>query len=74
LTNMSHSKSNKDQPVILVAGASTGIGLALVKKLAVSGYRVVATARKLSLSRFSESGYLENEQLHIRALDVTNLK
>ncbi len=71
---MSPSKSNKDQPVVLVTGASTGIGLALVKKLAVSGYRVVATARKSSLSRFSESGLRDNEHLHIRALDVTNLK
>ncbi|KAI0367715.1 NAD-P-binding protein [Pilatotrama ljubarskyi] len=40
------------QLVWLITGASTGLGLALTERLLARGDRVVATARKSSLSRF----------------------
>lgn len=59
--------------VVLVTGASTGIGLALVRQLQAAGsFRIVATARKSSLSRFDEAGIQETDRLRIRALDITN--
>jgi len=57
--------------VVLVSGASTGIGLVLLKQLQQFDFRVVATARKESLSRFASAGIKESEKLIIRALDVT---
>ena len=60
-----------DRPVVLITGASTGIGLALAKKLITEPYRLVLTARSSSLPRFSEHGFAENEHLRLRPLDVT---
>jgi len=59
-------------PVVLVTGATTGIGLALVKRLQKRGFRVVATAREPSLGRFGSNGFETNERTMIRALDVTD--
>ena len=60
-----------DRRVVLVTGASTGIGLALAKALSKTSLRVALTARSASLPRFSEQGLEEHEDLLIRALDVT---
>lgn len=57
---------------MLITGASSGIGLALAKLGLQRGYRVVATARKSSLSRFRSLGLPESENFLIRPLDVTN--
>jgi len=59
--------------VVLVTGATTGIGLALVKILQQSGDRVVVTARASSLERFSDEGIAEDDKTLLRPLDVTNL-
>ncbi len=58
--------------VVLVTGASTGIGLALVRELLKTDMRIVATARDSSLPRFGSEGLVDNERLLIRPLDVTN--
>jgi len=58
--------------VVLITGASTGIGLALSKKLYHSSYRTVATARSASLERLAKEGLTETENFLIRPLDVTN--
>ncbi len=58
-------------PVVLVTGASTGIGLELVRRLAQGPWTVIATARHTSLHRFREAGLSENPSLLIRPLDVT---
>ena len=58
--------------VVLVTGASTGIGLALVRELLKTNMRIVATARESSLPRFGREGLIDNERLLIRGLDVTN--
>jgi NAD(P)-dependent dehydrogenase (short-subunit alcohol dehydrogenase family) len=62
------------KPVILVTGASSGIGLALVKALSdrLDDYQVVATARGKSLPKFSGAGILESDDLRLRALDVNS--
>lgn len=57
--------------VVLITGASTGLGLALVKVLVSTGkFHVIATARQSSLGRFQEAGVVESESLWIRPLDV----
>ena len=58
--------------VVLLTGASTGLGLALAKKLAALPYRVILTARESSLPRFAREGIHESDRVWIRALDVTN--
>jgi NAD(P)-dependent dehydrogenase (short-subunit alcohol dehydrogenase family) len=59
-------------PVVLVTGASTGIGMELVRRLALGPWTVVATARDSSLSRFGETDLRESPNLLIRPLDVTD--
>lgn len=71
---MAQSPPKKENRVVLVTGASTGIGLALVKKLRGMGFRVVATARSSSLPRFPQHGLTETERFLIRPLDVTRLE
>lgn len=68
-------KTSKVDPerrrVVLITGASTGLGLALVKELVPTGkFHVIATARQSSLGRFQEAGIVESESLWIRPLDV----
>ncbi|MBI3417931.1 MAG: SDR family oxidoreductase [Verrucomicrobia bacterium] len=58
--------------VVLVTGASSGLGLALSKKLLPTEYRLLLTARKNSLGRFAAAGITANERVRIRTLDVTS--
>lgn len=57
------------KPVVLVTGASTGIGLETVKLLR-DRFIVFATARASSLSRFTQ--FEQSENFFIRELDVCN--
>lgn len=58
---------------ILITGASTGIGLALVQLLkSKKEYRIIATARESSLGRFEKEGLSPSDHLILRALDVCN--
>lgn len=57
--------------VVLVTGATTGIGLALAKVMLRGDWRLVLTASEASLTRFKQRGIVENERLWVRALDVT---
>lgn len=59
-------------PVVLVTGASTGIGLALAKELLSRPYHVVLTARSESLQRFERAGIRERPTVWLRPLDVTS--
>lgn len=54
---------------VLVTGASTGVGLALVKLLLPLGARVIGTARESSLHRFDKAG-LDHGAFFPRRLDV----
>lgn len=58
--------------VVLLTGASTGLGLALARKLIASPFRLILTARESSLHRFAREGIHESDRVWIRALDVTN--
>jgi len=60
-----------DSPVVLVTGASSGIGLALARRLWKSEYRAVLTARQSSLARLEEEGFADTDQCLVRPLDVT---
>jgi short-subunit dehydrogenase len=63
----------KYQPVILVTGCSSGIGLALAKLLwQQERYRVVVTARASSLSQLNKEPLRNTDRFFIRPLDVNN--
>lgn len=61
-----------DTPVVLVTGASSGIGLALARCLWQSRYRAVLTARQSSLEALAGQGFADTGQCLVRPLDVTN--
>lgn len=64
-------KSDDRKRVVLITGASTGLGLALTKELLATGnFHVIATARRSSLHRFEDLGLFETENLWIRPLNV----
>lgn len=59
--------------VVLITGASTGLGLAIARALLdARKYRLILTARRASLKRFEECGVRESENLWLRPLDVTS--
>src|SRR5687767_705160 len=57
--------------VVLLTGASTGLGLSLAKLLIREKYRLILTARASSLPRFNQAGIRENRTTWLRPLDVT---
>lgn len=60
-------------PVVLLTGASTGIGLALARKLtAWPAGRIVLSARAASLKRLEHQGFVESDRVWLRALDITD--
>jgi short-subunit dehydrogenase len=61
----------RPQDVIFLTGASTGLGLSIAKLLMKQNCHLILTARKTSLHRFQENNIKENDNLWIRALDVT---
>ena len=61
-----------DDAVVLVTGASTGLGLALARRLLRTRYRVILTARESSLPRFAAENIRENDRVWIRPLDITS--
>lgn len=60
------------KPVLLLTGASAGLGLILAKLLMTKNYHLVLTARSDSLGRFEKEGVREAEGVWLRALDVMN--
>jgi short-subunit dehydrogenase len=60
---------------ILVTGASTGLGLAVARRLlATTPHRLILTARESSLGRFAAAEITESERVWLRPLDVTRAK
>jgi short-subunit dehydrogenase len=64
----------KDKKVVLLTGASAGLGLATAKLLMKHDYFLVLSARESSLYRFKENSIVESTNLWIRTMDVTNTK
>lgn len=59
--------------VVLLTGASTGLGLAIARLLIAGGdYRVILTARSESMSRFAAAGLHESGNVWLRPLNVTH--
>lgn len=67
---MGWSKQGKDERVVLITGATTGIGLALARLLLKKDFRLVLTARPASLVRFKDLGIAEGPRVMLRPLDV----
>lgn len=65
-------KSSNNVPVVLITGASTGVGLALTRRLIKRNLRLALTARKSSLDRFQKEGVVESDKVKFIELDVTN--
>ncbi|MBX7143371.1 MAG: SDR family oxidoreductase [Oligoflexia bacterium] len=66
---MTQKRSSK--PVVLVTGASSGIGLALAHQLFENpDYRVVVSARKESLQRLRALASTDSPRFLVRALDI----
>ncbi len=62
------------RPVILITGASTGLGLAMARMFSkVEGYRVVLTAREKSILKLRQH-FIESQTLMIHPLDVTSVE
>jgi len=57
---------------VLVTGASTGLGLALARRLLDGDHRLILTARGESIERFADAQIEEGERVHLRRLDVTS--
>lgn len=64
----------KYKNVILITGASIGLGLATAKLLLKHNYFLVLSARESSIHRFAEHSIFESETVWVRELDVTNSK
>jgi len=60
--------------IVLVTGASTGLGLAIARRLLTASATdiLILTARAASLARFTAAGIESSDRVLIRALDVTN--
>jgi NAD(P)-dependent dehydrogenase (short-subunit alcohol dehydrogenase family) len=61
----------KNAPTILIAGASRGIGLGLVREYLARGWHVIATVRKASAALAAATTQF-NEQLRIEQLDINS--
>ncbi len=60
------------RPVVLITGASRGLGMALARHLLrLDRYRLVLTARESSLGRFGEAGFSRLKDVWLLPLDVT---
>ena len=66
------SRGIDTQRTILVTGAASGIGLALVRRLWASDYRVVVTARAPAMDRWEGEPFDDNDRFMLRAMDVTS--
>ena len=59
-------------PVLLLTGASTGLGLAMARHLRHRPMRLILTARRESMGRFAKEGFEESGTVHLRELEVTD--
>jgi short-subunit dehydrogenase len=63
------------RPVVIITGASVGLGLAIAKFLIKKdSFHLVLTSRKSSLERFADEGIAEGDHLWLRPLEVTSAR
>lgn len=62
---------DRPRDVVFVTGASSGLGLALARRLARGPWKLALTARAGSIARFAQAGIREDEHTAILTLDVT---
>ncbi len=68
-----NSHGTRKQPeVVLLTGASTGLGLAIARLLIDTDLRLILTARSESMGRFAAAGIEETERVWLRPLNVTH--
>lgn len=58
--------------VVLLTGASTGLGLAIARLLSEHDFRLILTARSESMNRFAAAGIEEGERVWVRPMNVTH--
>lgn len=58
--------------VVLLTGASTGLGLAIARLLVDTDLRIILTARSESMGRFEAAGIEESDRVWLRPLNVTH--
>lgn len=64
--------ASADKPVVLVTGASTGIGEGIARRFAAGGWRVVALARRKEKLEQLKKSLAGQTEVEIVAIDVTN--
>ncbi len=62
-----------ERQTIMVTGGTRGLGLAIARRLARDGFRVVATGRRLSpaLEEAMQAATAAGQEIHFRPLDLT---
>ena len=68
---MRSKRHTEQMRVVLITGVSSGIGLALIRQLWKSKYRIVATAREGSLPKLVGEHFRDTDRFLLRPLDVT---
>jgi NAD(P)-dependent dehydrogenase (short-subunit alcohol dehydrogenase family) len=67
------TESGTVRKVVLVTGASSGLGLALAKQLLLDGdYFLILTSRAASAFRFDDERIVSSESLWVRDLDIVD--
>lgn len=62
-----------NKQVVLITGASAGLGLEIARNVIASQhYKVVLTARPNSMARFASEGIVESDDILLRPLDITS--
>ncbi len=69
---MSSDPGDSRLPVVVLTGASTGLGLAIAHALAPAPCHLVLTAREESLRRLTAAGFRPSNRLTLLALDVAD--
>lgn len=64
--------TRREPEVVLLTGASTGLGLAIARLLVDTDLRLILTARSESMGRFVAAGIAESARVWLRPLNVTH--
>jgi NADP-dependent 3-hydroxy acid dehydrogenase YdfG len=65
------ARVKKKQLRVLITGASTGLGLAVARRLIGEDHHLILSAREASLHRFIDADIPASERVWLRPMDVT---